>query len=287
MSRMQKKCVIASTGMHLLLALVLFVGPGFLSSSSRAPDAMPVLDFVPFKTVDALVSGGGDPKGGLPAPAPRPQPQPQPQPVVQPSPPPEKVREPEPVKETAKPRPSEEESLEVSDTKKPRKIEISTRLVKRDTRNSAKAKADAEAKADAKAWSDAQRRIAREFGNVVNSLDGAASGATSVALKGPGGGGIPYANFLQAVKSVYARAWVVPDGVQNDEANTVASVTIARDGTVISSKIIQRSGDPLVDASVQATLDRVRYAAPLPDDAKEDRRTVTINFNVKARKALG
>ena len=61
------------------------------------------------------------------------------------------------------------------------------------------------------------------------------------------------------------------------------TVTIARDGTVISARIVDRSGSPVVDQSVQATLDRVRYAAPLPDDAKEDQRTITIYFDVKAK----
>src|ERR1041384_791720 len=109
------------------------------------------------------------------------------------------------------------------------------------------------------------------------------SGSTTIEFKGPGGGGIPDANFLQAVKTAYCNAWVLPDGVTDDNAITTASVTIARNGTVVSSHISHRSGDAAVDFSVQATLDRVRFAAPLPDDAKEDRRTVIINFNVKTK----
>jgi TonB family protein len=108
-----------------------------------------------------------------------------------------------------------------------------------------------------------------------------------VELAGPGGGGVPYANWKQAVKSDYANAWLLPDGVVDEEATTVASVTIARDGQVISSSITQLSGDNVVDRSVQATLDRVRRTAPLPDTAKENERTIKINFNVRAKRALG
>jgi TonB family protein len=113
------------------------------------------------------------------------------------------------------------------------------------------------------------------------------SGSTDVVLKGPGGGDVPYDNFWRQVKSRYANAWVVPDGVTDDQATTAVSVTIARDGKVVSSSITRSSGNIAVDRSVQATLDRVKYAAPLPDDAKENERTVSINFNVKAKRGLG
>jgi TonB family protein len=65
------------------------------------------------------------------------------------------------------------------------------------------------------------------------------------------------------------------------------TVTIGRDGNVISARITRRSGNSAVDESVRATLDRVTYAAKLPRDAKEDRRTVTINFNVRAKRLAG
>jgi hypothetical protein len=34
------------------------------------------------------------------------------------------------------------------------------------------------------------------------------------------------------------------------------------------------------------SLDRIRRAVPLPDNAREDERTVNIKFNVRARRAL-
>lgn len=106
-------------------------------------------------------------------------------------------------------------------------------------------------------------------------------------MPGFGGGGPTYANFLQAVKTIYANAWVVPEGVTDDEATATASVTIARDGTVRDARILRRSGNALADASVEAVLRRVTFAVPLPADAKENQRTVTIKFNVKAKRGLG
>ncbi len=293
MNRLQKKCFVGSAGIHLLLALVLFVGPGFLSSPSK-PDNFTVLDFVPAKTVDELVApGGGSPKAKPPPPAPVQPPQPQPEPPAATPPPepkarPEKIREPEPAPEP-KPVAHDEESFEPAKEKKPRKVEISTKLVtrKRDTSEERKAREEAEARQEAKALADARRRLARQIGRAADAISSEVSDATTVELAGPGGGGLPYANFFQALKSIYSNAWLLPDGVEDNEATTVALVTIARDGTVVSHKIIGFSGDRVVDQSVEATLERVQHVSPLPENCKEDERRVTIKFNVKAKRLLG
>lgn len=164
-----------------------------------------------------------------------------------------------------------------------------SRTAKVDDKAQARAQAQAreEAREEARQEADRRRRIASAFGNAVNSLEGSRSGSTTIEWKGPGGGGVPYANFLQAVKSVYQRAWIVPDGITDDNATVTASVTIARDGTVVSSHITRSSGNAAVDRSVQVTLDRVKWAAPLPEETKDNQRTVSINFNVAAKRALG
>jgi colicin import membrane protein len=299
MDRLQKKCVFAATGLHLLLLLILLVGPAFVSSRSQ-PDNIPVLAFVPKETVDALILGGGNPNARpLPAPPEKPLPA-QPAPVVKPLPPPpqpEKVRAPDPPKEVIKEvsPPKDPDSVEPSKVRKPNKPVVEFTPVIRnpkDAKAEVKARADAQAREEAREQArqeaDRRRRAALAFGNAANSLEEGRSSRTTIEpLLGPGGGGPPYANFLAGVKTVYTDAWIVPDGVTDDSATVAASVTIARDGTVVSSRITRSSGNPAVDRSVQVTLDRVKQVVPLPKDAKENQRTVTINFNVKAKRALG
>jgi TonB family protein len=289
MNRLQKKCFVASAGVHLLMALILFIGPGFISSRSKQ-DELPILNFVPVKTVDELMSGGGNPNAKPPAPAPmQPPPQPQPQPqqalAQPPRPQPEKIHEPDPPKEI-QPVKREEESFEPAKERK--KIEISKTLVtrKKDSDPDKKAREEAQVRQEARAEADARRKLARQFGRAADRLGTEMSDATSVELPGPGGGGVPYANWRQAIKSLYSNAWVLPEGAE-EEATTTASVTIARDGTVLSARITRRSGDTVADSSVQATLDRVRVAQPLPENVTEDQRTIIINFNVKAKQSLG
>jgi protein TonB len=281
MNRLQKKCFIASLGVHVLLGLILLIGPAFLSSKANQ-DEMQVLDFVPAKTVDALVSGGGTPDA-KPLPV---QPSPQPKPVVQappPAPEPQPVRQPEP-EPPPEPKAPDPDALLQSKESRKKKPEISTTMVTRRKDDLEKRRADAQAR-EQKAVTDARRRLARQIGEMAESLRDDVSGGTAIALHGPGGGGVPYANFLQSVMSAYKRAWsgTVPNDATDENVSVEASVTIARDGTVIDSQIISRSGRPAVDRSVQSVLERVKYAAPLPE-GKETQRIVPITFEVSPKK---
>lgn len=271
MNRLQKKCFFAATGFHLLLLVILLVGPAFLSSREK-PDDSPLLDFVPMKTIDAALSDGGNPRATPPPPAPQPQP-PAPQPQVNTPP-----SRPEPVKEIVR---SPEPSLEPVE-KKRRIPDVSTKIA---TRSRPKTTKSSTSDTDKEARAAAQRREA--FNRALSTLRDGLSSSTTVEMPGPGGGGVTYASFRDGLKRIYSDAWIVPDGVTDDEATATASVTIARDGSVLNAHIVRRSGNPLADASVEAALRRVTKAVPLPDDAKEDQRTVTIKFNVKAKRGLG
>jgi TonB family protein len=290
MDRLQKKCAIASTGMHLLLLVILMVGPAFFTSKQTAPD-LAVIDFVPFKTVDALVTGGGNPNATPPAAppqAPPQQPQPQPQPAPPKPAPAPKIQEPAPAKETMPPketpRPAVKDSDSLEASEKPRK---EFNFVPKNRDNFNKAKETSEADKRQKQLGESRKFAAQQVAKAAAALGNSLSSGTSVELKGPGGGGLPYASFLQAVMNAYDRAWHLPAGVADNDAATLVSVTIARDGTVVSARIIQHSGNKEVDRSVQSAIDRVTYAAPLPEDSRESQRTVEINFNVKAKRLAG
>jgi len=177
MDRLQKKCFIASAGFHLLLALILLIGPAFLTSKSNSED-VPLLDFVPVRTVDSLLSGGGDPKANPPPAQPDAPPVPPvPGPVAPtPQPQPEKIEKPEPIKEPAKeavkvkeavkedPAPDTDPDSIVPTTKpKSRRPEISTTAVLRkpDSKADAKARAAAEEREAAReAAATSARRVA-------------------------------------------------------------------------------------------------------------------------------
>lgn len=276
MSRLQKKCFIGASGMHLLLLVVLFVGPAFMSGDKV--DDTPVLTFIPTITTDDKVSGGGAPK------PPTPQPQPQPQPQVQPptpQPQPQPVRDADPPKvETPKITKPSTDSLDPQPEKKPHQVKVSDTVVK------IKQPSKTTSKPNTQTASNTERQ--QQVANTLRRIQGNLSSTTTVDMpEGPGGGGPSYANYAQVVRKIYTDAWTIPADVTDDEATVKVRVTIARGGNVISSSIVQSSGSALVDRSIQATLDRVTFVAPFPEGAKEAQRTFTINFSLKAKKLLG
>ena len=289
MDRLQKKCLIATAGTHLLLILILIVGPGFFKSTPKVDD-MPVLLVIPPLTDGKMNSG--QPTPTQPPPSPKPLP-PQPKPEVTP-PPPKPIPTPDPPKPEVKPvepdqpdqpdKPSPEAIVPVKPKVKhpPHKIEVDiSHPVKRVIKNTDNTDAEADAK-EAKRERDAARKA---FTSAMKNIEKNSSTATEVTM--PGTSSVSYANFAQAVKSIYDRAWTAPDDAANEDANTIVKVTIASDGSVVSSRIVTPSGDAKVDASVQRALDNVTFIGPFPDGATEKTRTFTINFNLQSKRQDG
>ena len=126
MNRLQKKCVIATAGIHLLLMVILFVGPAFFYSKPKADD-LQVLDVIPANLIDAAFNSGVA-NATPPPPAPvvrrhraatalRPRQQP--------------VEKAEPVKPPDKLSPDNLKPVEKTAKTEPRKIQINTQLVTR------------------------------------------------------------------------------------------------------------------------------------------------------------
>ena len=164
----------------------------------------------------------------------------------------------------------------------PKKIEVSLKPV---VRNTTKPTEDTTAADDAREAKRLAKAKAKAATDAARSIRENASSATTIEMKGEGS--VSYANYASVVKSIYDRAWTPPTDMTGDDVTTKVSVTISSDGRVISSRIIDRSGDSRVDASVQRVLDRVDFVAPFPDGATEKERTFIINFNPQAKRMTG
>ena len=291
MNRLQKKCLIAVAGTHLLL-VVLLLCSGFIRPKSK-PDETQVLDVIPAKLIDAEFNSGVK-SAQLPPPTPitkppEPQPQPQPQPPEIKPVEPVKQPEPEPVKQPGKIQPEDPTPDKTEPAPKPpKKHEIKVDLTKMVTHDKPKV-IDHSAEDEAKALKEAKKlrdQRAKAFQSATRAIKDNASAATVVDTN-PGSGSVSYANYASVVKSIYEHAWTPPDDTSSDDANVKVSVTISSDGRVLDAHIIDNSGDSHVDNSIRRTLDRVTFIAPFPEGAKEKERTFKINFNLKARRMLG
>ena len=279
MSRLQKKCFIVSTGTHFLLVVILFVGPAFLSSKNKSED-LQALDFLPSMLIDANLAGGGSKAAKQPSVTP---------PVAQappqaPPPTPEKQPAPDPPKQTIKEQKADPESLEATTEPKKKTPQVSTKLVTRNNNQPAKPRKTSTPDIDAeeRQQTSARQELAKQFTRAAGSIR---SSATTIEDSGPGGGGPSYANYAAFVMTAYKNAWEPPEDTASDDAVAKVSVTIARDGNVLSAEITRPSGDSYVDRSVERTLQRVKFIAPFPEGAKDKQRTYIINFNLKMKRA--
>jgi TonB family protein len=258
MNRLQKKCFIATAGFHLLLLVILLVGPAFFNARQK-PDDSQVLDVIPANLIDAQFKSGV--KNAQP-PAPAPIVQPQPQPVVQPPPAPtlaervEKIFKPEPAKPTP----------DLTPVEKPKPSHSPKINLQRVTRTVPKNSAPDNSQQQVRAIKNALR-------NLKNNLN------PTTEIDAPGENSAAYANYGDVVVSVYHNAWIPPDDMAGDNVTVRIKVTIARDGTVISAHIVAPSGDASVDAAVQRMLNRVTFIAPFPEGSKDTERNYPINFN--------
>ena len=284
MTRLQKKCLIAAAGTHLLVVVVVLCS-GFITPTPT-PNPTDTIIVIPANVLDNVLNSGVSsaqlpppkPMVKLPEPTP-PVPEPPKPPVTppqpKPEPPPEDVKQPEknPDAEIPKPKPP----------KPKHEIKVDMTVRKLDPKKGADDTAAEVAKAEKEAKRIRDQKL-KAFQNAARNISQKSSSATQVEM--PGTGSVSFANYASVVRSVYEQAWIAPDNADNDDAIVKVSVTIARDGQVVSARIVNASGDSKVDSSIQRTLDRVKFIREFPADAKEQEKTFIINFNLKAKRML-
>jgi TonB family protein len=308
MNRLQKKCLLASSGLHGFAVLLLVFGSAFFVAKENVKPTPPI-NVIPSRLIDdALAGGGGNPnlaktdervKGDtlLPQPTPTPPAEKiQPQPPA-PTPEPAKPEPPPVAKKQPTPKPPEPVKPKVADKVPPVKPRIDlSELTPVTKSDKTKAKAEAEARAEkeakelarkrADAANAARQRLVQQFNKMDGALKSGFSAGTQVDVFGPGGEA--YANYGAWVKAVYDDAWRTPQDLNDDDAAAEVSVTIARDGRVIASRIVRRSNSAAMNKSIQRALDSVKQIGqPFPDSTKDSERTFTIEFNLKAKRLLG
>jgi len=260
--------------MHVLLLLVVLFGAAFLAPEKPKP--VETLTMIPSILLDGPSGGGGNPniartdakiKGETLEPVP-PRPQPvKAEPPKPPTPKPEVVKV-EPTPAPPKNTPPKQAPIELKPLNK----------------TAAKPKTDPQAKqrADAKA---AQEKLAKALGKVREEMRQGFTSGTAVEVSGPGGAA--YADYRAYIFAVYDNAWQVQPDLMNDESAVLTKVVVHRTGRVISAEIVRRSGNSILDRSVQNALDSVRTLREFPKAARDEERTFTIEFSLKAKRLIG
>jgi TonB family protein len=292
MNRTQKKCLIASGAFHGSLVLLLVFGSALMPEDRPAP-ANRITFFDPSKVTDGPTQGGNpgpvaeQPPAPVAPPVAPPQPPPQPptsQPVLPPQPQPRPQQQPAARQEDFKPAPVQKPDAESFKPVKPVKTTQTdefTPVGHPPTKQVASN--DAAADARAKALADKQQRIANQISRGVGRLSSTLNKDTAVQISSGGDGGEAAANYRDIVASIYHAAWNQPTSLNDDTATVVVSVTIGRDGRVLHHEITKPSGNPVMDHSIENTLDNVTDIAPFPEGSRDAERTYSITFNCLAK----
>ena len=325
MDRMQKKCLTASASLHGFLALLLVFGSAFFVAKEK-PLPYPILQFVPSRFVESALSGGGgnpnivrtdDVQKGSPdapkqlinppaqsaakqQPAPAPAPEPEPPPVKpEPKRTEKKVTDPKPEPTTSskkpKPTPTETAKPKITDKPAPTKPRIDLTELKPVTRNvevKRKAQAEEEAReatrqhnAAVASANAARQKFAQQIGKAAGDLQRGFASGTKVEVGGPGGEA--YANYGAYVQTAFEDAWKIIQDLSDDDAVATIRVRIARDGRVLDARFVDRAGSAAMNKSVQRAMDAVKQLPPFPEFIRDQERSFTIEFNLKAKLLLG
>ena len=275
MSRLLKKCIFLSIGLHVLVAALLIAAAVFFIAK---PDKVqPTLSMIAPEVLDNILNPKPTkPSPVKPAPTVRRNVVPQPPKTVQPNKvvpiPPRKVqnppapKKPAPLPKATKPtRPKRPSSKNI-------RIATSTKNVGSKAPKPVTTPVPTRPKVDSS-----------KLTGTVQNLRSQLSAAIKVNVSGANAAA--FTSYAQYVVSVYRRTWqpLIPKNLTRSRV-AVVEVTIDRTGRVLSSRITRKTGDVALDRSVQSALDRVKtIGKAFPAGSKDSKRTFTLDFTPRIR----
>jgi TonB family protein len=275
MSRLLKKCIFLSIGLHVLVAALLIAAAAFFITK---PDKVqPTLSMIAPEVLDNILNPKPVRSATIKsAPTVRRNVVPQPPKPVQPKKvvptPPRKSREtPTPKKPTPRPKPKNPSKPKPAPPPKIR-IAKSTKTVGANSPKPVATQAPVRPKVDSS-----------KLTGKVNNLRSQLSAGIKVNVSGANAAA--FTSYAQYVVSVYRRTWqpLIPKNLTRTRV-AVVEVTIDRTGRVLGSRITRKTGDAALDRSVQSALDRVKtIGKAFPAGSKDSKRTFTLDFTPRIR----
>tara|TARA_B100001123_G_scaffold446552_1_gene601365 strand:- start:1511 stop:2347 length:837 start_codon:yes stop_codon:yes gene_type:complete len=277
MSRLLKKCMVLSVGLHVLIAALLIAAATFFIT--KPEKVQPTLSMIAPEILDNILKPNSTQITRTPpTPAVRRNVVPQPPKQVEEAPPktvtPKPVKITPPKKVTPKPTPRKVRTPDKPKSTQPRKIQINTSTKIVGATNPQQPAKPVPAKPNISSSALTQK---------VQNLRGQLSAGIKVNVSGANA--VAFTSYAQFVVSVYRRTWepLLPKNLARSRV-AVVSVTIDRSGRVVSTRIIRKTGDKELDHSVQRALDRVKtIGKAFPSGSKDSKRTFTLDFTPKIR----
>lgn len=265
-SRLLKKCIVLSVGLHVLVVALLIAAATFFIT--KPEKVQPTLSMIAPEILDNILKPNSTQTARTsPTLAVRRNVVPQPPKRVEEASP--KTVTPKPVKIT---RPEKVTPPDKTKTTQPRRIQINTSTKTVGSRNPQQ---------PAKSIPSKPKINSSALTQKVQNLRGQLSAGIKVNVSGVNAAA--FTSYAQYVVSVYRRTWepLLPKSLAKSRV-AVVSVTIDRSGNVISAHILRKTGNMELDRSVQRALDRVKTIGKgFPTGSKESKRTFTLDFTPK------
>lgn len=266
--RALRRWIAASALAHAALA----AGLAWAPSLGGRPDLPPVVQV----QLMASAPAPGPPGEAAPAPPPEAEAEPEPEPAPAPAPEPEpeppepaKTVLPEEPRQAPEPEPEPESPPEPETEPEPAEEPEPETTPARDAPEPARKRAVAEdRRRREEEYSDVLARLRSEQGEA-----GGSEGTPAPAERAgpPGGPGIPVSAEVRAwmrrAKVHVTRAWVLSPGFRREPLETEVRVQLGPTGEVLSVEIVEGSGNPWYDESVERA---VRKASPLPEPPRAE-----------------
>jgi TonB family protein len=258
MNRLQRECLVASAGFHLLLVFLLLIGSAFRAPDGKRGDPAPPIQLVTAPQSELAATAALPPRNGM-------------QPGVMPG----------AVGEIKQPITARNLPESISD-RRPTKLQISTNVVIRNLAATATASRPAP-RSQPVAGDPRVEQVDRVLAGILSGL----SPATPIDTNIGSGRDDQARAYEQLVKEAYTRSWIpLESEVTDEETVTKVTVTIGSEGKVLSRRVIKSSGVAAMDKSVQRALEQVKFIEPFEPGAREKERTYTINFDLRAKRLL-
>lgn len=187
---------------------------------------------------------------------------------------------PEPAVEPERPRPKAEEPPEEVISEQPRKAPVKT-VVKPPPRpeKSLTDRLNDRLKAeDERRASEPEPAAERPRAESARSPAAEAPGRTSISVSR-----FPYAWYISIIQGKVSSNWKQPSDrlVSEEELSVRISFRISRNGSVDAVTVRKSSGRTTIDQSAAKAVRAAAPFPPLPDDYRDDRLDVTIDFTVE------
>jgi len=282
MTRLIKRCFVLSVGLHLLVVAVLIICATYLFAE-KPKEIQQKISLIAPEVLDNILnpSQPAPPSSQPPMPVRpvrpvKPNPPTPVKPAVKPNPPrPIKTVRPDPprpVKPKQKPRPQPQPKPKAKTPAKPRpNIKISSNTKTSNNTSQSKQKTTP--------------RPSVSKNDLDNIRKASQQLSAAIQVNVTGSNRAAFASYAAYVVGVYRGVWqpLIPRNLSRSQVAQV-TVTIRRDGTVLSARITRRTGNAALDRSVQTALNRVkRIGKAFPSGSRDTQRTFVLDFTPRLR----